>query len=161
MRPALLLTLALTAMTLAGCKKEQPRQAKLAETLPELPLPPGGRAIGRHAGEDALVIGFRTPAPVDTIAHYYRGVFNQRQWRLVSDVRSGEGGITLYAEQGTGKPPMWVRILPDSQAGGTLVEVAGARVSGLSASEPELPAPTPDSVRRSPPTDTTRPKPIP
>lgn len=166
MRRSFLFLAALAALTVAACQREKkPEAPKFAEVLPEIPMPPGGRGVGRKAGEDALLLTFRTPDPADSVARYYRGVFNQRQWRLVSDAKTKDGAVTLYAEQGAGRPPMWVRILPDSEFGGTLVEVAGARVTGLATPAPISlpPQATPDSARSTPlrAPDSTRPRPIP
>lgn len=166
MRRSYLFLLALATPALAACQREKkPEPPKFAEVLPEIPLPPGGRGVGRNAGDDALLIRFRSPDPADSVVQYYRRVFNDRQWRLVSDAKTKDGVVTLYAEQGAGRPPMWVRVLPDPEFGGTLVEVAGARVAGVTTPAPAVlpPQPHADSARSTPliAPDSTKPKPIP
>lgn len=151
--------MALGLPSLAACKREKPPEApNFAEVLPEIPMPPDGRSISRAAGEDALLLTFRTRHPVDSIAGYYRKVLGQRQWRLVSDVKAKDGAYTLYAERETGRPPMWVRVLPDPEYGGSLVEIVGARVAGLASPAVGTPGPSaavpvpsrPDSGSRAP-----------
>ena len=97
----------------------------LAETIPELPVPPDGEAISHAGGEDALQVRFKSPESPEEIAAYYRNYFSKNNWRLVSDIQTREGVIVMYAE-GV-KRPLWVTITKAAGEDGSLVDIAGAK----------------------------------
>src|SRR5215217_5922984 len=96
------------AAALAGCGDKPARTATFSETLPNLPLPPEARFVGRSGGPDALQVTLRTPAQADAVAGYYRAVFKTGNWKLVNDAKDAEGATVLFAQQNG--PPLWVRI---------------------------------------------------
>jgi hypothetical protein len=113
---------------LAACADKTPKMAKLNEALPNLPLPPNPSFVGRSGGPDALQVTVRSPADVDAVANYYRGVFKTGNWKLVNDAKDAEGATVLFAHQNG--PPLWVRIQP-ADGGGSVVELSGAVVSKI------------------------------
>lgn len=116
-------SIAAATLLLAACKADAPpKTASVVAAMPELPLPPDAKLVGRGGSPDALQLVFQSPATVATVADYYRGVFTSGVWRLVSDTRDSAGVVTLYAEQKS--HPMWVRILAAGAV--TRVEVTGA-----------------------------------
>jgi hypothetical protein len=122
MRPQLLAV----ALVLAfACKQDQPKMPPLAETIPELPVPPDGEAISHAGGEDALQVRFKSPEGPEDVAAYYRNYFSKNNWRLVSDIKTREGVIVMYAE-GT-KRPLWVTITKAGGEDGSLIDIAGAK----------------------------------
>ena len=96
----------------------------MSRVLPNLPLPPEAEFVSRAGSADALQITLFTPRDPASVTDYYRDVLSKQTWRLVSDVKSSDGTVTLYAEQ-DGRP-MWVRIWSTSDKAGTMVELAGA-----------------------------------
>jgi hypothetical protein len=113
---------------LAACADKTPKVAKLDEALPNIPLPPQPSFVGRSGGPDALQVMVRSPAPPDSVANYYRGVFKTGHWKLVNEAKDAEGATVLLAHQNG--PPLWVRIQP-ADGGGSMVELSGAVVSRI------------------------------
>jgi hypothetical protein len=126
LRPAIvLLTLSLAA---AGCGHDKPPQSpKVSEVLPNIPLPPGASFVSKAGGTDAVQITVHSPARADVVAAYYRELFKREKWRLVNDAKDPEGAVVLFAEQDG--PPIWIRIRGADDGRGTLVDIAGARVT--------------------------------
>lgn len=120
---------------LAGCGDAVPKTPEAAQVFPNLPLPPQPSFVSRAGGVDALQITLRSPAGVDQIADYYRGVFRSGVWRLVKDDTDRNGVVVLYAEQNG--PPLWVRIRKSDDGIGSLVDLTGAVIA-------------PDSTRAAP-----------
>ncbi|HET9039965.1 MAG TPA: hypothetical protein VFN40_07335 [Gemmatimonadales bacterium] len=109
---------------LAACGDKAPKIAQLNQALPNIPLPPAAKFIGRTGGPDALQVTVRSPAGADEVANYYRGVFKTGNWKLVNDAKDAEGATVLFAQQNG--PPLWVRIRPAEDGAGTVVELSGA-----------------------------------
>lgn len=117
------------ALVLAACGDKTPKTPKLSEALPNIPLPPQASFVGRSGGPDALQVTVRSPAGADAVAKYYRGVFKTGNWKLVNDAKDSEGATVLFAQQNG--PPLWVRIRPAAEGGGSIVELSGAVLSKL------------------------------
>ena len=116
------------SLALAACGREDaPKQPKLAEVLPNVPLPPEATFVSRSGGADALQLTVRSPARADVVASYYRQLFKKEGWRLVNDAKDQEGAVVFFAEQDG--PPLWVRIRNADDGRGSLVDIAGARVT--------------------------------
>jgi hypothetical protein len=124
MRQPILIT-AITALLMLAACSEPKKGPQLGEAIPNLPVPPHSDVISREGGEDAIKIRFRSSEAPEQIADYYRTVLSKDPWRLVSDTRDRDGGIALYAEQDG--PPLWVTIRKADGAGGTFVDLAGAK----------------------------------
>lgn len=122
MRPTHLAVLA-GLIALAACDRaEKPKQATVAEAMPNLPLPPNAEFVSRSGSPDALQLVFQSPLSRDAIAGYYRDAFTTGGWSLVSDVTQPDSTVVLYAEQ-SGRP-MWARIRPTGTT--TRIELMGA-----------------------------------
>jgi hypothetical protein len=67
-----------------------------------------------------------SPTEAGQVIDFYRSTLTEGNWRLVSDTKSPDGSIALYAEQDG--PPLWVRIWKANDRPGTLVELTGAVV---------------------------------
>ncbi len=115
------------AAALAACGDKSPKMAQLNQALPNVPLPPEARFVGRSGGPDALQLTVRSPAAPDAVANYYRGVFKTGNWKLVNDARDAEGATVLFAQQNG--PPLWVRIQPSEDGAGSVIELSGAILS--------------------------------
>jgi hypothetical protein len=137
-----IVVLALSLAALACNRDSAPKSPKLAEVMPNVPLPPGATFISRSGGADAIQITVRSPVGADAVAAYYRGIFKKGGWRLVNDAKDREGAVVLFAEQHG--PPLWVRIKSEEGGTGTLVDLAGARLTrppGPDTSKPPAPPP--------------------
>ena len=115
------------AAALVACGEKAPKSATMNQALPRLPLPPGAIFVGRSGGPDALQITLSTPTQPGAVADYYRGVFKSGNWKLVNDAKDAEGATVLFAQQNG--PPLWVRIRPDRESTGSVVELSGAVLS--------------------------------
>jgi hypothetical protein len=82
--------------------------------------------VSRAGSADALQLTLFSSSKADAVTEYYRNQLSAGKWRLVSDVKTPDGSVALYAEQDG--PPLWVRIWPTSDSAGTMVELAGALV---------------------------------
>ena len=122
----------LLCAALAACSDKKPKMAELNQALPNVPLPPEARFVGRSGGPDALQLTVRSPEHPDSVANYYRQVFKREPWKLVNDAKDAEGAVVLFAQQNG--PPLWVRIEPAANGGGTVVELSGAILSAADSS---------------------------
>lgn len=109
--------------TLAACGDRTPKQPKMADVFPNLPLPPGASLVGKSGGPDALQLTLRSSRPSAEVEAYYKRVFSADGWRLVNQFKSPDGATVLLAQQNG--PPLWVRIIPQDSTT-TVVELAGA-----------------------------------
>ncbi|HXH28765.1 MAG TPA: hypothetical protein VNL37_06950 [Candidatus Polarisedimenticolia bacterium] len=114
----------LVLLVLAACSEPR-KEASVAETIPNILIPPNGSLMSKEGGEDALKLKFHSPLAPDQVATYYRNLLARPPWRLVSDTKDRDGTINLYAEQKG--PPLWVTIRKAAGGPGTLVDLAGAR----------------------------------
>ena len=117
--------LPLMLLLAAACSDPPRRLPRLSETIPNLPIPPGGQVLRTEGGTDALSIRYRTPMAPEAAANYYRELLGRDPWRLVSDTRGPDGEVSLYAEHDG--PPLWVVIRKANGAEGSFVDLAGAR----------------------------------
>jgi hypothetical protein len=125
-----MLVLALSA-TAAGCERAKPvKTAELADALPDLYLPSNFSFVSRSGSEDALQITVRTPLKQEEVAEYYRNLLTRDPWTMESDMKDREGALMLHATRNA-KPPIWVRIAPDTAYNATLVQVSGAVVNEI------------------------------
>ena len=122
MRPTYLAVLAGLVLVSACERAEPPKQATLAQAMPNLPIPPNAEFVSRSGSADALQLVFQSPLRRDDVANYYRTIFTTTGWNLVSDVTQPDSTIALYAEQGG--HPMWARITPVGAS--TRIELMGA-----------------------------------
>jgi hypothetical protein len=115
--------LALACAALAGCGDRTPKQPKMADVFPNLPLPPGASLVGKSGGPEALQLTMRSSKPSAEVEAYYHQVFSGNGWRLVNQFKSQDGATVLLAQQDG--PPLWVRITPEDSST-TMVVLAGA-----------------------------------
>lgn len=137
----LVLTLALA---MAACGEDsQPKPPKVSEVMPNVPLPPNATLVSSSGGVDALQITVRSPFQVKVVEEYYRHLFATKEWRLINDAKDADGAVVLFAEQKG--PPLWVRIRSADDGQGTLVDLAGARVTLDDSTKAVPPPPKPTS----------------
>lgn len=114
----------MAALALAGCKDRPAEPPRMSEAIPNIPLPPLATVVSRSGGPDALEITFRSTISRDSMAEIYRRILTSGEWNLVSDTKSADGTVSLYAERNG--PPLWVNIRKDPEGSGTLMTIAGA-----------------------------------
>ena len=122
MRPTYLAVLAGLVLVAACDRAEKPKEATVAEAMPNLPIPPNAEFVSRSGSADALQIVFQSTLRRDAVAAYYRNIFTSAGWNLVSDVTQPDSTIALYAENSG--HPMWARIRPTGTT--TRIELMGA-----------------------------------
>jgi hypothetical protein len=120
------LGLAALAAALVACGDRRPAPPKMAEVLPNVPLPPQARFVGSAGGEDALQFTVESPLPRAEIEAFYRGALNRNGWKLVNQAKDPDGALVFFAEQDG--PPLWVRVRSAADTTASLVEFSGARV---------------------------------
>jgi hypothetical protein len=118
-------SIVLFALLLAAACSEPRKEVRISEALPTIPLPPASHIIGKEIGEQAVKVQLRSSWAPDDVAAYYRDLFGSAPWRLVSDVKTQDGTIVLYAEQDG--PPIWVSIWRASGSEGSYVDLTGAK----------------------------------
>ena len=112
-------------LLLATACSEPRKEVRISEALPTIPLPPESHIIGKEVGEDAVKVQLRSSWAPDDLAAYYRDVFGSPPWRIISDVKTRDGTIIIYAEQNG--PPLWVSISRATGSEGSFVDLAGAK----------------------------------
>ena len=127
--------LAALCLTLVACGDKPPSPPKLSQVFSRLPLPPKATFVSRSGGADAIQITLRTPLRADSVATYYRSTFKTDEWKLINDARDKDGAVVLLAQRKD--RPLWVRVRPDSNGSGSLVDLAGAVVAGDSGKKTE------------------------
>jgi hypothetical protein len=117
---------ALVCSILLACGSEPrgPKPPGLGDAFSHLPLPPEPELVSQTGSADALQLTLHSPASLAQVTEYYRNVLSTGNWRLVSDTKSADGSVALYAEQNG--PPMWVRIWKPGDRDGTMVQLTGA-----------------------------------
>ena len=112
---------------LAACGSgEQVDRPELADVMPVVPLPPDSRAVDVAGSEDAMLFTFLSRHDPDEMASYYRRLFTESPWTLISDSKSADGATIIYAEND--KTPLWVRIFRTAGAPGSTIQLSGALV---------------------------------
>jgi hypothetical protein len=121
-------------LALVACSEKPPEMAKVADALPNIPLPPEASMVSREGGPEAIKLTLRSRATPSQVEAYYREILSRGGWRLAKSSRDADGALVLLAEQDG--PPLWVRIQGASGGSGTLVELAGAVVPPPKAATP-------------------------
>jgi hypothetical protein len=142
--------LAVVCLILVACGSEPrgPQPPSLGAAFSHLPLPPEPELISQGGSADALQLTLHSPANFADVTEYYRNVLSSGNWRLISDTKSADGSVALYAEQNG--PPMWVRIWKAGDRGGTMVQLTGAVIGKDSVqprSKPKTSSPRRDTQR--------------
>jgi len=119
--------LALAAILVAACNPDPSHEvASVGQALPNLPLPPQAEVVSRAGSPTALQITFRSAVGPDEVLAYYRSILSEGGWSLESDTPDAAGASALYAVNGG--HPLWVRIMRNPGAPGSIVQVSGAVV---------------------------------
>jgi hypothetical protein len=90
-----------------------------------VPLMPGAGMSNLSGEGEAAGVTLHIQRPPDSVAAWYRRALLMRDWTIVSDVRDGDGAITLHATDPS-RRPLWLIVTRDAPRAGTLVTVVGA-----------------------------------
>jgi hypothetical protein len=124
------LTVALAAtVLLAGCHKPKPKEIKLSQVLPNIPLPPDPEPLVKETGTNAMRVLIVSRVAPDSVAAYYRNVLSADPFRLINERSSGRT-TSFYAEQDG--PSIWITVSPNGDQG-SMVTIAGASDSSQAA----------------------------
>jgi len=116
------------ALALAACgSQEQVDRPELVDVMPIVPLPPESRVIETAGSADAMLFTFLSRHSPDDMATYYRRLFTEAPWTLISDAKGPSGEIILYAENAS--TPLWARISRTAGAPGSTIQLSGALVA--------------------------------
>jgi hypothetical protein len=102
------------------------RQA--AETFKGMVAYPRSSLVSTSTGGDAVQVVLTTPAPVQTVATWYRELLRLNGWELRADAVLNDGSISIYAD--SGKRPLWITLRTNVGAPGTTYTLIGP-VPGL------------------------------
>jgi hypothetical protein len=130
-------TLACLVLLACGSEPRNPKPPTLDAAFSHLPLPPEPELVSQAGSADALQLTLHSSANFAKVTAYYRNILSSGNWRLVSDSKSADGSVVLYAEQNG--PPMWVRIWSPGDRRGTMVQLTGAVIAKDSVKSPSKP----------------------
>jgi hypothetical protein len=123
----MLLPLACAIQLACGSEPRSPQPPSVGAAFSHFPLPPEPELVSRAGSADALQLTVHSSADVSQVTDLYRRVLSSGQWRLVSDKKSADGSVVMYAEHEG--PPLWVRIWQPTDRPGTMVQLTGAVVA--------------------------------
>lgn len=122
--PLLLAFLVLAAGCDRGEREASRARAVIGRAMPEALSYPGSALVSYSAGEDAAQIELTTPAPLDTVASWYRQTLPLNGWEVQSDASDRSGALTIYAEKT--KRPLWITLRASVGRPGTTYTLMGA-----------------------------------
>jgi hypothetical protein len=130
--PRLVVTLALALSVACGDGPRSP--ASDTATKPDstavfafrnVPLMPGASFMVSTPGGNVAEAKLHMAVAPDSVANYYRLALLRRGWQIVTDVRTQDGGVTIYA-RAADRRPVWLMIERDPAGRGTLMSIIGA-----------------------------------
>src|SRR5438477_11532296 len=123
------LSLALLLVLCAACERPGERTSErelAAKLLSGVLAYPHSTLVGVSAGQDAAQATFTTPAPLPTVAAWYREALKLNGWQVVTDQAMADGSIASYADPGRRPPRLTVRATDGSP--GTNYKLGGANL---------------------------------
>jgi hypothetical protein len=124
-----ILPLLMIAGLCAGCDRTPPERAQrefAASVLQGLLAYPRSTVISVTSGTDAAQATLSTPAPMDTVATWYRRMLRLNGWELQNDAVMNDGGVSIFALQG--KRPLWITLKGTPDGLGTTYTLIGAEL---------------------------------
>ena len=112
---ALLLVAGLCAACDRPAEQRQDRQFA-ATVLHGLLAYPQSSVVSVASGSDAAQATFSAPAPVDTVATWYRRMLRLNGWDLQNDAVMNDGSVAIFAQQGN--RPLWITLKATPRGGG-------------------------------------------
>ena len=87
---------------------------------------PQSSVVSVARGSDAAQATFSAPAPVQTVATWYRQVLRLNGWDLQNDAVMNDGSVAIFAQQG--KRPLWITLKATPGGSGTTYTLIGAEL---------------------------------
>jgi hypothetical protein len=94
---------------------------------------PQSSVVSVARGADAAQATLSTPAPVQTVATWYRQVLRLNGWDLENDAVMNDGSVAIFAKQG--KRPLWITLKANPGGSGTTYTLIGAELPKDSAAQ--------------------------
>ena len=121
------LSLALALVLCAACERPGERTSErelAAKLLSGVLAYPHSTLVGVSAGQDAAQATFTTPAPLPTVAAWYREALTLNGWQVRTDQAMADGSIAISAD--SGRRPLWITLRANAGAPGTTYTLVGA-----------------------------------
>lgn len=113
-----------------ACDRTQPppRQERefAATVLHGVLAYPQSSVVNVASGSDAAQATFSTPAPVQTVATWYRQMLRLNGWELQSDAVMKDGSVAIFAQQGD--RPLWITLKANTGGPGTTYTLIGTEL---------------------------------
>jgi hypothetical protein len=103
--------------------REQEREFA-ASVLHDLLAYPRSSVVSVTRGADAAQVTFSAPAPVDSVATWYRRMLRLNGWDLQNDAIMNDGSVAISALKGT--RPLWITLKATPGGTGTTYTLIGA-----------------------------------
>lgn len=121
--------LAFVAMVSAAAACERPGERRAereqaAAAFRGMVAYPRSSVVSVSAGGEAAQVVLTTPAPVQSVATWYRQVLRLNGWELRADAVLNDGSISIYAD--SAKRPLWITLKANTGGPGTTYTLIGA-----------------------------------
>jgi hypothetical protein len=87
---------------------------------------PQSSVVSVASGSDAAQATLSAPAPVQTVATWYRQMLRLNGWDLQNDAVMNDGSVAIFAHQGN--RPLWITLKANSGGPGTTYTLIGAEL---------------------------------
>ena len=124
----LLLLLIIAALS-TGCDRTpspRPPHELAASVLQGLLAYPQSSVVSVSSGTDVAQAVFTAPAPVDSVATWYRRTLRLNGWDLQNDAVMNDSSVSIFALQG--KRPLWITLKSTPGGSGTTYTLIGAEL---------------------------------
>jgi hypothetical protein len=118
--------LLVVAALCAACRRppEQRQEREFAATVLQGVLAyPQSSVVSVASGSDAAQATLFAPAPVQTVATWYRQMLRLNGWDLQNDAVTTDGSVAIFAQQGT--RPLWITLKAGAGGQGTTYTLIG------------------------------------
>ena len=131
-----ILPLLMIAGLCTGCDRPPPQRPPrefAASVLQGLLAYPQSSVVSVTTGTDVAQAVFTAPAPVDSVATWYRRTLRLNGWELQNDAVMNDGSVSIFALQG--KRPLWITLKSTPGGSGTTYTLIGAELPKDSAAQ--------------------------
>jgi hypothetical protein len=97
-----------------------------ASVLHDLLAYPRSSVVSVTRGADAAQVTFSAPAPVDSVARWYRQMLRLNGWDLQNDAIMNDGSVAISAQKG--QRPLWITLKATPGGAGTTYTLIGAEL---------------------------------
>jgi len=122
-------TLLFLALLCAACDRAAPKQEEreyAASLMQGLLAYPQSTLVDVSSGADAAQVTLVAPAPVQTVATWYRQMLRLNGWDLQNDAVTNDSSVVVFAQQG--KRPLWITFKADRGGQTTTYTLIGAEL---------------------------------